>query len=125
MSPQPLTVLPQSIDRSNLAMENDNLVPPRAPFHDTPYSAVPSAVNTLLEMDYYDGSEVTMSDSDGLGMDSGLSPNSSTSLSHSMFNTTPQNIGVDRSFSLPPRLMYPRMHYGAGSYRHKSSDYVS
>ena len=119
VSPQPLAVLSQSMERSN-----HSVVTPQAPFHDTPYSAVPSAVNTLLDMDYYDvGNEVMMSDSEG--MDSGLSPNSSTSLSHSVFNTTPQNIGVNRSFSLPPRPMYPRMRYGAGSYRHTSADYVS
>ena len=124
LSPQqPCTTLSQSVERFNIGMENNGLVQPPTP-QGTSYSAIPSAMNTLLEMDYSDiHNEATISDSDYI--DSGLNPNSSASFGHSMFNTTPPNIGLDHSFSLPPRPMWPRVHPKAGLYRCTSSDYVS
>jgi hypothetical protein len=125
LSPQqPRTTLSQSMERFNLGMENNALGQPPTPFHSTSYSAIPSAMNALLEMDYCDiHNEATVSDSDC--KDSGLSPNSSTSFNHPMYNITPPNMGLNRSFSLPPRPMWPRVHSKAGSYRFTSSDYVS
>lgn len=124
LSPQqPHTALSQSMEKFNIGMENNGLVQPPTP-QGTSYSAIPSAINTLLEMDYSDiHNEATTSDSNYV--DSGLSPNSSTSFGHSMFNTTPPNTGLNRSFSLPPRPMWLRVHPKAGLYRCTSSDYVS
>ena len=88
------TALLQPTEKFNIGVENNIVVQPQEPFHGTPYSAVSTAVNTILDMDYYDGgNEAMMSD-----IDSGLSPNSS---SHSVFNTTPPNVEVNRSLSRP------------------------
>ena len=111
------------MEKFNIGMENKPPTPPQG----TSYSAIPSAMNTLLEMDYSDiHNKATISDSDYI--DSGLSPNSSTSFGHSMFNTTPPNIGLNffnHSFSLPPQPMWPHVHPKAGLYRYTSSHYVS
>ena len=47
---QPCTTLSQSVERFNIGMENNGLVQPLTP-QGTSYSAIPSAMNTLLEMD--------------------------------------------------------------------------
>lgn len=89
-------------------------------------SIIPNAMDVLLDMNNTEISqEVMVYES---GVESEASPNSSLSFAQPMPHyATPPNLGVGRSFSLPPRN-YSQMWHGAGPgrYRHCSfSDCVS
>ena len=84
---------------------------------------IPNAMNVLLDMNDTDISQELMA-YESEGIDSGASPNSPLSFTPSY--TTPPNLPMDRSFSLPPRNFQSQMWHGAGRYRNYSiSDYVS
>ena len=78
---------------------------------------IPNAMNVLLDMNDTDISQELMA-YESEGVDSGASSNSPLSFTPSY--TTPPNLPMDRSFSLPPRNFQSQMWHGAGRYRNYS-----
>ena len=103
----------QAVDSSNL-VKSDSV---------SDLAIIPNAMNVLLDMN--DGGQEYMV-YESQDVESIVSPRTS-SFAHPMpLYTTPPNLGLNRSFSLPPRKSSSQTWPGVGRYNHYSfSDYVS
>ena len=130
-----LEIYKESSDEVNPGSSNESSQPAPTPQADIPDElppppppppSIPAAMNVLLNMDSTDISQEVMVYDSGGGVDSAVTPGSS-SLSYTQQNQlpfkTPPSFGVNRSYSLPPRNFQSQVWHGAGRYSY--SDYVS